>query len=118
MEALSRYHSMSSAIPMRAKTQVRLIGRSPQMVALRAEIDRVARSRASVLITGENGSVKELVARSIHDGGPRAEMPFVTVNRAGLPDELLERELCGDVGGATNRASSTPHRWARYYSMK
>ena len=66
MEALRHDHTMSNAIPMRAKTHVRLIGRSTQMVALQAEIDRVARSDAKVLITGESGVGKEIVSRAIH----------------------------------------------------
>ena len=100
MEALSRDHTMSSAMPMRAKTHVRLIGRSPQMVALQAEIDRVARSDAKVLITGESGVGKEIVSRAIHTGGPRANMPFAPVNCAGLPETLLESELFGHVKGS------------------
>ena len=91
---------MSSAIPLRAKTHVRLIGRSPQMVELQAEIDRVARSDARVLITGESGVGKEIVSRAIHTGSPRAAMPFAPVNCAGLPEALLESELFGHVKGS------------------
>jgi transcriptional regulator with PAS, ATPase and Fis domain len=70
------------------------------MVALREEIDRVARSEAKVLVTGESGTGKELVAQSIHYQGPRAAMVFAPVNCAGLPETLLESELFGHVRGS------------------
>ena len=65
-----------STMTMRAKTRVDLIGHSPEILALQEEIERVARSDAKVLITGESGVGKEIVARSIHTLGPRAPMPF------------------------------------------
>jgi transcriptional regulator with GAF, ATPase, and Fis domain len=85
---------------MRAKTQVDMIGRSPEIVALREEIGRVARSDAKVLITGESGVGKEIVAQSIHTQGSRSTRPFVPVNCAGLPETLLESELFGHVKGS------------------
>jgi transcriptional regulator with PAS, ATPase and Fis domain len=94
---------MSPVVPgfaARARSQVRLIGSSPQMVELEAEIDRVARSDAKVLITGESGVGKELVARGIHYAGPRAALAFAPVNCAGLPETLLESELFGHVKGS------------------
>ena len=84
----------------RSKQHVRLIGKSPQIHALQAEIDRVARSDAKVLITGESGVGKEIVSRGIHFGGPRANMTFAPVNCAGLPETLLESELFGHVKGS------------------
>jgi len=77
-----------------------LVGRSPVMMALQAEIHRVAQSEAKILITGESGVGKELVAMSIHAQSPRADLPFVTVNCAGLPETLLESELFGHVKGS------------------
>jgi transcriptional regulator with GAF, ATPase, and Fis domain len=77
-----------------------LVGRSPVMMALQAEIHRVAQSEAKILITGESGVGKELVAKSIHAQSPRADLPFVTVNCAGLPETLLESELFGHVKGS------------------
>jgi len=77
-----------------------LVGTSPAMVDLKAEIDRVARSDAKVLITGESGSGKELVAHAVHSGSPRAERMFVAVNCAGMPETLLESELFGHMKGS------------------
>ena len=77
-----------------------LVGRSPVMMALQAEIQRVAQSEAKILITGESGVGKELVAMSIHAHSHRADLPFVTVNCAGLPETLLESELFGHVKGS------------------
>jgi transcriptional regulator with GAF, ATPase, and Fis domain len=85
---------------MRSKTHVQMIGRSPEIVALQQEIDRVARSEAKVLITGESGVGKEIVARAVHSRGPRASNIFAPVNCAGLPETLLESELFGHVKGS------------------
>ncbi|HTO20276.1 MAG TPA: sigma-54 dependent transcriptional regulator [Pseudomonas sp.] len=78
----------------------RLIGDSPPMKALRKQIDKLARSQAPVYISGESGSGKELVARQIHDLGPRAERPFVPVNCGAIPSELMESEFFGHRKGS------------------
>jgi transcriptional regulator with GAF, ATPase, and Fis domain len=85
---------------MRSKANVQLVGRSPAVVALQQEVERVARSDAKVLITGESGVGKEIVAKSIHSRGPRAGNVFAPVNCAGLPETLLESELFGHVKGS------------------
>jgi len=77
-----------------------LIGDSAAVSELRQTVGRVARSDAKVLITGESGSGKELVAQALHASSPRSAFPFVTVNCAGLPDGLLESELFGHVKGS------------------
>jgi transcriptional regulator with GAF, ATPase, and Fis domain len=77
-----------------------IIGSSPLMEELREEVMRVARSDAKVLITGESGVGKEVVARAIHAEGPRQNNDFVAVNCAGLPETLLESELFGHVKGS------------------
>ena len=86
--------------PVSTKAGVQLIGHSPDIVALRQEIERVARSEAKVLITGESGTGKEIVAQAIHANSSRAGNVFAPVNCAGLPETLLESELFGHVRGS------------------
>jgi two-component system, NtrC family, response regulator PilR len=78
----------------------RLMGNSPTMHQLREMIARVARSQAPVHIFGESGTGKELVARLIHESGPRSEAPFVAVNCGAIPTELMESELFGHKRGS------------------
>jgi two-component system, NtrC family, response regulator PilR len=78
----------------------KLLGKSSRMYELREMIDRVARSQAPVHISGESGTGKELVARLIHDSGPRAEGPFVPVNCGAIPAELMESEFFGHRKGS------------------
>jgi len=81
-----------------------LIGVSPAIEILRKQIAAVGPKNASVLITGENGSGKEVVARMIHQLSPRASKPFVAINCAAIPEELIEAELFGHVKGAFTNA--------------
>jgi two-component system response regulator PilR (NtrC family) len=78
----------------------RLLGDSPAMQELRDLVDRVARSQAPVHISGDSGTGKELVARLIHDSGPRGDGPFVPVNCGAIPTELMESEFFGHKKGS------------------
>ncbi len=85
---------------IRTTGAVEIIGNSRAITELKEEIGRVARSDAKVLITGESGAGKEVVARAINSQSPRADGPFVPVNCAGIPETLLESELFGHVKGS------------------
>jgi two-component system nitrogen regulation response regulator NtrX len=82
-----------------------LVGESPPMLELRAMIQRVAPSGARVLISGESGTGKELVAAAIHAESPRRERPFVRVNCAAIPRDLVESEMFGHERGAFTGAT-------------
>ena len=84
----------------------RMIGKSPVMLGLLDEIERAAPSNGRVLISGENGTGKELVAKLIHEKSLRADKPFVKVNCAAIPEELIESELFGHERGAFTGATS------------
>ncbi len=84
----------------------RLQGESPAMQQLREMVDKVARSQAPVHISGESGTGKELVARLIHDSGPRRDGPFVPVNCGAIPTELMESEFFGHRKGSFTGAVS------------
>ena len=82
-----------------------LLGRTPAIEALRALVERLARSQAPVHITGESGTGKELVARLIHSRSPRADAPFVPVNCGAIPAELMESEFFGHLKGSFTGAT-------------
>jgi two-component system, NtrC family, response regulator PilR len=92
-----RMHAASSA---EGSIDSRLLGDSPPMRALRKQISKLARSQAPIYISGESGSGKELVARLIHEQGPRIEHPFVPVNCGAIPSELMESEFFGHRKGS------------------
>jgi two-component system response regulator PilR (NtrC family) len=85
---------------------VRLSGESAPMREVRALLARVARTQAPLLISGESGTGKELAARFVHEGGPRADRPFVPVNCGAIPAELIESELFGHRKGAFTGATA------------
>ncbi|MBK8013722.1 MAG: sigma-54-dependent Fis family transcriptional regulator [Deltaproteobacteria bacterium] len=87
----------------------RLIGRSPKMVDLKRQLPTIAQTEASVVIYGDSGTGKELVARALHDLSRRASAPFVAVNCGALPETLLESELFGHRRGAFTDARSDVH---------
>ncbi|HEX6747362.1 MAG TPA: sigma-54 dependent transcriptional regulator [Longimicrobium sp.] len=102
----SRRFRTPAAPPHRA---VELVGSSPQMVELRRMIDLVAPTGTTVLVTGETGTGKEVAARSVHARSDRSGRPFVAVNCAALPENLIESELFGYERGAfTGAAGSRP----------
>jgi transcriptional regulator with PAS, ATPase and Fis domain len=79
---------------------VELVGVTPAIVELRQAADRASAAPFAVLVEGESGSGKELVARALHRAGPRRDRPFCTLNCAALPDDLIEAELFGHARGA------------------
>jgi transcriptional regulator with GAF, ATPase, and Fis domain len=89
-----------------------IIGSSPAMRQLFELIAMIATRRSTVLITGETGCGKEVIARAIHSASPRASQPFIPVNCAAIPKDLLETELFGHVKGAFTAA--TDHRLGRF----
>lgn len=90
----------------RSSAKRTLIGDSPSMRALRVKIDKLARSQAPIYVSGESGTGKELVARMIHEQGPRASNSFVPVNCGAIPAELMESELFGHKKGSFTGALS------------
>ena len=84
----------------------KMIGESPPMRRLKSQLARAASSDSRILVMGENGTGKELVARQAHQLSPRASQPFVEVNCAAIPEELIESELFGHVKGSFTGASA------------
>jgi two-component system response regulator HydG len=108
-KALSERTLRSEVVRLREEVSRRdrldnIIGRSPAMQEIFSLIRRVAGSQASVLITGDSGTGKELVARAIHAHGPRKARPFVAMNCSAIPETLLESELFGYARGAHSTA--------------
>jgi two-component system, NtrC family, nitrogen regulation response regulator NtrX len=95
-----RLESENRALKAQVEQRWLIVGESPVVRALRAEISQAAPSNGRVLIYGENGTGKELVARNLHLKSLRASGPFVEVNCAAIPEELIESELFGHVRGA------------------
>ena len=87
-------------------TSPEIIGEAPSMQEVFRAIGRLARSKITVLINGESGTGKELVARALHRHSPRAEQPFIALNTAAIPKDLLESELFGHERGAFTGAQN------------
>ncbi|MDW8331310.1 MAG: sigma-54 dependent transcriptional regulator [Cyclobacteriaceae bacterium] len=94
----------NKALKRKISRQWEIIGQSAPILQVKAMIDKVAPTDARVLITGPNGSGKELVARQLHEKSKRAEFPWVEVNCAAIPSELIESELFGHEKGAFTSA--------------
>lgn len=90
----------TSQFEPKSTTRTNIIGRSKPIRELEVSIKKLARSQAPVYISGESGSGKELVARSIHDLGPRRNAPFIPVNCGAIPSELMESEFFGHKKGS------------------
>lgn len=88
------------------RTRDDLIGDAPAMQAIRSTITKLARSQAPVYISGESGTGKELVARLIHEKGPRGERPFIAVNCGAIPTDLMESEFFGHKKGSFTGAGN------------
>ncbi len=83
------------------------VGMSPAMMAVYRAIENAARSKAAIFISGETGTGKELAAQAIHRRGPRGDQPFIAVNCAAIPKELMESEVFGHAKGAYTGATRT-----------
>lgn len=99
-QATESVNNLSEATP-------EIIGQAPSMQEVFRAIGRLSRSHATVLINGESGSGKELVARALHRHSPRADKPFIAINTAAIPKDLLESELFGHERGAFTGAAAS-----------
>ena len=108
--ALIRRATTETAVPASAAGVVNetpeILGQAPAMQEVFRAIGRLSQSNATVTITGESGTGKELVARALHRHGPRAAMPFVAINTAAIPKDLLESELFGHERGSFTGAQA------------
>lgn len=110
VELIRRAQEESQRESVAEETQVQMpemLGQAPAMQDVFRAIGRLSQSHVTVLITGESGSGKELVARALHKHSPRADGPFVAINTAAIPKDLLESELFGHERGAFTGAQAT-----------
>lgn len=104
--------ALRSQVGGRDAIEARLTGRSPTMINLRKKIRTIAETEADVLIVGATGTGKEVAARALHRASPRSEHPFVHINCAALPGDLIESELFGHEAGAF--AGATRARYGKF----
>jgi len=115
LEELGRRHGKARALGCEAAVVGAandfegFVGKSPQMRAIYDQITRIAPSNAPVFITGESGTGKEVSAEALHKRSPRAERPFIAINAAAIPRELMESELFGAARGAYTGAMVERH---------
>ncbi len=102
----SREAQGAQPVPSPAAETSEILGQAPAMQEVFRAIGRLSQSNATVMITGESGTGKELVARALHRHSPRAAMPFVAINTAAIPTDLLESELFGHERGAFTGAQA------------
>ena len=102
---LSRHNGTREVVVPRRQLFAEIVGRSAPMQGLYALLDKLVKSDITVLVTGENGTGKELIARALHRTGPRKDKPFVAQNCSALNDNLLESELFGHVKGSFTGAT-------------
>src|SRR5213075_2393499 len=92
---------------LESRGRSRIVGHSSAWKELMRSVGRVASSETTVLITGDSGTGKEVISRLVHQGSPREHRPFVAINCAALPEQLLESELFGHEKGAFTGAVTT-----------
>jgi two-component system, NtrC family, nitrogen regulation response regulator NtrX len=99
---LAQRRLLKENVSLRAEVRqrTRIVGQHPEMLRILDTVKKVAATSVRVLIMGENGTGKEMIARALHEHSPRADEPFVEVNCAAIPEELIESELFGHERGA------------------
>jgi two-component system, NtrC family, response regulator HydG len=114
LHSTNRYRSLAaehSSLVQKSATFDEMHGESPEMLELKSRISRVAKASGCVLIRGESGSGKELVARALHRASPRATRPMLSVNCAAIPRDLMESQLFGHKKGAFTSADRDHIGW-------
>lgn len=112
MRAVEHAHEQQSLVEVQPEPSTEIIGEAPAMQEVFRAIGRLSQSNITVLINGESGTGKELVAQALHQHSPRAAAPFIPLNMAAIPKDLMESELFGHEKGAfTGAASRRPGRF-------
>jgi transcriptional regulator with GAF, ATPase, and Fis domain len=115
--ALAKAHQLASLqadntrLAAQSASSIELLGESPPMLDLNNKINKIARAPGAVLVRGESGCGKELVARALHKASPRSDRPMLSVNCAAIPRDLMESQLFGHKKGAFTGAESDRVGW-------